>query len=390
LNFSTDQTATTVVDRSPYGYTHLELLNDLFLPVGFVTVGQDMRGTEMSEGNFSIWHSDGNDSQDLGNWIVQQPWSDGNIFSFGVSADGLAAFTMVSNVPAWLGAQYFIWASSTGYDVIFPNGAYLVSLADLWIRSTVPYEADADLQIIRENEMRSAWWLPLDLKGNFSSVRGRGGFWAGWYDVFLVGNLVAYEGYNYEADPSVRYSSMLTVDPLGHCQEAAVYFPQNLIEGRTALALVQALETFGVAQVQRSNIKNVTFYVMSSNDQAGLSVGQYWTSLEHFPTPTSTHWYLHGDGSASKEAPAEGEVESSWYVHDPTDPVPTMGGNNLQLPCGPLDQAMVDARGDVLLFQTEVLEEPLFLTGPIFATLFVGSSAVDTDFMVRKRHFKLL
>lgn len=33
---------TTIIDRSPYGYTDLEFLTDLFLPYGFVTIGQDM------------------------------------------------------------------------------------------------------------------------------------------------------------------------------------------------------------------------------------------------------------------------------------------------------------------------------------------------------------
>lgn len=51
----------TVIDRSPYGYGDLEWLADIFLPFGFVAIGQDMRGTEKSTGNFSMWVSDGND-----------------------------------------------------------------------------------------------------------------------------------------------------------------------------------------------------------------------------------------------------------------------------------------------------------------------------------------
>ena len=37
----------------------------------------------------------------------------------------------------------------------------------------------------------------------------------------------------------------------------------------------------------------------------------------------------------------------------------------------------------MLLFQTPAQENDLFLTGPLLALLFVGSDAVDTDFMVR-------
>jgi predicted acyl esterase len=89
------------------GYLGLEWIPDIFLPAGFATVGQDMRGTEESEGLFSIFHSDANDSEDLGNWIVQQPWSNGEIYSFGASADGLGAFTMTTNQPTWVSKLLF-------------------------------------------------------------------------------------------------------------------------------------------------------------------------------------------------------------------------------------------------------------------------------------------
>ena len=59
------------------------------------------------------------------------------------------------------------------------------------------------------------------------------------YDIFLVGNLAAYNGYNYESDESVRYTSRITIDPLGHCQSGAEYFHQDLIAGRTLLSVMQ-------------------------------------------------------------------------------------------------------------------------------------------------------
>ena len=67
------------MDRSPYGYGDMEWLTDIFLPFGFVAIGQDMRGTEKSQGNFTMWQSDKWDSEDLGNWITLQQWSDGKV-----------------------------------------------------------------------------------------------------------------------------------------------------------------------------------------------------------------------------------------------------------------------------------------------------------------------
>lgn len=41
----TQNKATIIMDRSPYGAMALELIDDIFVPFGFITVGQDMRGT---------------------------------------------------------------------------------------------------------------------------------------------------------------------------------------------------------------------------------------------------------------------------------------------------------------------------------------------------------
>jgi hypothetical protein len=36
---------------------------------------------------------------------------------------------------------------------------------------------------------------------------------------------------------------VITIDPCGHCQDAAEYFSQDIIEGRTALGLMQVLSS---------------------------------------------------------------------------------------------------------------------------------------------------
>jgi putative CocE/NonD family hydrolase len=152
----TDKKFTAIVDRSPYGYTDLEWMADLYLPHDFVTVGQDFRGTKKSDGYFTIWHRDANDSEDLGDWIVQQPWSNGKIFTFGASADGLGAFTTVQNEPKWLAAQFFIWATSISYEIFYPGGTMQYHLINEWIHHTVEGEwADVCYEDIKKNEMKN-------------------------------------------------------------------------------------------------------------------------------------------------------------------------------------------------------------------------------------------
>jgi predicted acyl esterase len=56
-NYVDGQKLPVVIDRSPYGEDGIELLADLFVPLGLISVTQDMRGTGQSDGHFSNWKS---------------------------------------------------------------------------------------------------------------------------------------------------------------------------------------------------------------------------------------------------------------------------------------------------------------------------------------------
>jgi hypothetical protein len=184
-----------------------------------------MRGTGKSQGNFTMWSSDGNDSRDLGDWIVAQEWSNGQIMTFGASADGIGSLQTARSNPEWLKAQYIIWASSRIYDILYPFGAYKQKTAEDWLTSldmTNPDFLKVDIEAVHLLERHSKFWSLVELDESvYRNVRGPSGFWGGWYDLFSLGTLQAFDGYNTLSDPSVRYTSIITVDPLGHCLDGA-------------------------------------------------------------------------------------------------------------------------------------------------------------------------
>jgi putative CocE/NonD family hydrolase len=83
-----------------------------------------------------------------------------------------------------------------------------------------------------------------------------------------------------------------------------------------------------------------------------------------------------------KEKAPEGE-QAKAYAYDPKNPVPNIGGQELGVPLGPMDQRRVENRPDVLLFSTGPLEKPFEATGRVTAKLFVSSDCPDTDFTVK-------
>ena len=183
----------TIMDRSPYGYQDLEWFADLFSPFGFVTIGQDMRGTEKSEGNFTMWAADQYDSRDLGDWIVSQPWSNGEVMTFGASADGLASYQTPKTVPSWLTAQYIVWAPSHIYQILFPFGAYKQRTTEDWLLGLSmpnPDFVNVDIELVHRNEAYSEFWQRVELSDEqISTIKARNAFWGGWYDLFILGKL---------------------------------------------------------------------------------------------------------------------------------------------------------------------------------------------------------
>ncbi|GAH69407.1 unnamed protein product, partial [marine sediment metagenome] len=56
------------------------------------------------------------------------------------------------------------------------------------------------------------------------------------------------------------------------------------------------------------------------------------------------------------------------YLYNPIDPVPNLGGQNQPFDlCGPMDQRDIENRGDVLIFQTANLTEPVETVGRIWS-----------------------
>lgn len=88
--FPADKKVPAVLERSPYGDNQEELIALVAAEaLGYVAVRQDFRGTGQSEGTFGLWHDSHLDAYDTIEWILQQPWNNGEVFTTGVSADAI-------------------------------------------------------------------------------------------------------------------------------------------------------------------------------------------------------------------------------------------------------------------------------------------------------------
>jgi putative CocE/NonD family hydrolase len=111
-----------------------------------------------------------------------------------------------------------------------------------------------------------------------------------------------------------------------------------------------------------------------------------WRSYDRWPPIAAKPQtlYFGAGGTLSFTAPTDAAGVDD-YVSDPAHPVPFTGYITDTVPQRYMvdDQRFAAQRPDVLVFQTEPLEESLTIAGPISPKLFVATSGTDSDYVVK-------
>ncbi|HLP94720.1 MAG TPA: CocE/NonD family hydrolase [Saprospiraceae bacterium] len=111
-----------------------------------------------------------------------------------------------------------------------------------------------------------------------------------------------------------------------------------------------------------------------------------WKTYESWPPQGATpqKFYFQPKGKLSAQAPAEAKGFDQ-YVSDPSRPVPYTEDVHLRRTREYMtdDQRFASRRPDVLTYETEVLKEPVTVTGTVIADLWTSLSTTDADFVVK-------
>ncbi len=112
-----------------------------------------------------------------------------------------------------------------------------------------------------------------------------------------------------------------------------------------------------------------------------------WTRFENWP-PANAEWvnmYPHANGKLSMDLPSENGAFAE-FVSDPAKPVPHT--EDIKMTFTPRkymsdDQRFAARRPDVLVYETEILENDITLAGEIMAKLKVSITGTDADWIVK-------
>ncbi|MEZ5402889.1 MAG: CocE/NonD family hydrolase [Bryobacteraceae bacterium] len=401
-------------ERTPNAYAAAVF----FAQRGYVYVYQDVRGRHESDGKWEPFRNDIEDGFDTVEWAAAQPWSNGKVGMQGGSYLGHVQWRAAMASPPHLTAIFpAVAATSLYHDWITLNGGWRLSFNFGWgpvrqesriMQNTGPHLGanppglafDNLLQHLPLNDMQrlagrnaqfyrdwiahpdyDEYWKKLNAEEVMDRIAVPAHTFGGWFDIFSQGTLRGYALLSKKGKTdAARKGSRLIIGPWGH--GASRKFGE-IDFGEHAFVDMHAVELRyfdywlkGVANgVDRD--PPVRLYVMGRNE---------WRTENEYPLARAryTKMYLREDRGLSWDAPKSAATDT--YRYDPANPVPSLGGNNCcgtPTPAGPRDQRPVESRGDVLVYTSDFIKDPVEVTGPVKLVLHASSDAVDTDFIAK-------
>ena len=387
-----------------------------FVRRGYAIVIEDARGRYASQGTFGEVEQEGADGNDTINWIAEQPWSNGRVGMVGSSYLGIAQWWaaiqdnphLIAISPVNSGDDEYtdrfystggalklghrlLWLSQNftpPSQVVPPFGSYIFHLplrtADLPATGT-PSPAWREALA---HPSYDSFWKSLSIRENLDKIKIPVFSMSGWFDNYAESELDAFRTLSKRGADIETWIGPWAHDP-GLRFRTEDFGPAANLRIRSTQAdwFDHLLKTSSKEEMHEPAAPLLHVFVMGPDT---------WREEHEWPLSRTryTPLYLSSQGSANTGA---GDGELQWnqvrsapadaFTYDPQNPVLTTGGSICCdpkiLPPGPLDQSAVERRPDVLVYTSAPLDRDTEATGPVRVTLYVSTSANDTDFTAK-------
>jgi predicted acyl esterase len=372
--------------RKAEPWVHLSAL----AKAGYVVAIQDTRSALDKEGKTMPYFSDGwdveQDGYDTIAWLASSSFTNGKIGTLGYSAAGITQLLLAPTAPKALKCQYIGQAPASLYHhAIYPGGRLLKNQVEVWFSHYAPHPSV--LEVVKSNPKYNDLWKKVDPFQVSHLVEAPAIHFGGWFDPFIQGTIDEFTARQQEGGEGAKGNQKLLIGPWHH------FWPHNLVLGGFQLPKNAEQPPIDLSEKRWfdyylkgidngiNKVPPVTYYVMGPFDGTS-SGGNTWRHAEKWPIAAiETPFYLTSEKKLSEKKDLR--ANSFTYIHDPENHVPTIGGRNIFLEFGPLDQRPIESRKDVLVFTTPPLTEEVEVTGRILAKLFFTANAPEIDFAVR-------
>ncbi len=396
-----------VLLRTPYGTAEPALIKiaRILARHGYAVVLQNVRGRYGSSGLFEPFDHEVEDGRATLEWLAAQPWCDGRVVGWGISYSTYTAAALCIGPPPGgirLAGVVSVVGMANPYRHFYRDGVFVLHWALPWyLLISGPRSRKMGSLNLQAPALGALAEIPDVLGGpaglwhDWLRSRSEGDeYWrrrdlvpalvrsglpmlhiGGWYDFTIDSTLDLYTAMAASGAPG---SQRLVVGPWEHNETAGALFGaleagEHAGGGWLAAEMLSALRSWlgDEPAVPRPPVR-----IWLGDGGAGA-----WRDLEGWPPPARLGaWQLAGGeaGEGRLIAGAAHEPGSAALEHDPEQPVPSLGGRCWAMPgwtaAGPLDQARVAARPDVLTFRSAPLDRPLEICGYPRAVLWIEPS----------------
>jgi uncharacterized protein len=412
----------TLVYRTPYGKDATQQHATTFrraVEHGYAVVVEDVRGRYASDGEFRPYQNEAHDGYDTIEWAARQPWSDGNIGTFGLSYPGAVQWLAAVENPPHLKAMVPAMTFSTPQNFFYawgewdlswiqwiyqniapdirlkkhlPGPTTLKEANEQWTQtsdkmlSTVPLNQLEELKDVApyyydwlSHPMDDPWWNWAELRSKYDRVHAAVLNFSAWYDdnygpegatTNFAGLLKARAG---EKNPRTR----LIFGPWVHGGQEEAKAGEREFSKDAAIdydGLILAWMDHYLRGIDNGVEKEpaVRYFVMGKNE--------WRDSASWPPAAKATRFYFsaaNNSGGLVPEKPQSAD-QSFSFISDPANPVRNIYANS-----GAHDYRALASRADVLTFDSPALDSDVEVTGPIEADVFLSCECRDVDLWVR-------
>lgn len=415
-----------IVSLTPYGRTGAQGKPMMFARDGFVFVGVDVRGRGDSDGEFTPWIHEGDDTYDAIEWLATQSYSTGSVGLWGSSyggfnqwaaatrhpphlksiqpaASGFAGFEfpLQRNIMPPYAATWLAYISGKSpHAAFFADTAYQGQIYETLYRSGRPY-TDLDEVLGFPSKTFRAWqehpffddfWRKFTpTPEQFAKIDLPIMTVTGHWDSAQEGALEYYRRHAAHAPKAAVDKHYVVIGPFDH---NGTRFPAGTVGGikvpKSGVIDMHALDVAWFDHTLRNGPKpaflkdRLTYYMLGEDewrgapglDQIRWSESDLWLDTSGAPATDAFH-----SGALTPAPPSRATTRT--YRYDPAD------FSRIGLGTSPTGEWLthqtdvVSLNGEGLIYHGEILTKPLPLIDRPTVELFVAIDTPDTDIRAR-------
>lgn len=311
----------------------------------------------------------------ISDWFYDDPHHHGAFFLLNMSF--FAAMDVPRKHPYKNWIETYDWGNPDGYDFFLKLGP-LSNVKTTYFGDSIAFWND-----LAEHPNYDQFWQDRSILPHLKNIKPAVLVVGGWYDAEdLYGTFKTYKTIEQNSPGG---NNRLVIGPWIHGGWARTdgdYLGNVSFDQKTSLHYRYEIELpffkYYLKDEGTLDLPEASVFMTGKNE---------WRSYDQWPPQhvKAQKLYLHDHQQLSFAKASKEEQPFDEFVSDPAKPVPyteeTAFGMTKEYMTD--DQRFAARRPDVLVFETEVLDEDLTLAGPLMARLKVSTTGTDADWVVK-------